>query len=172
MSDNSKWYVFYVRSRAEKIAVSLLQEAGFEAYLPLMSVKRIWSDRIKTVIVPMFTGYVFVHCGLSEIDNVLDCQHLVAALKIGSEFSFVRQKEIDLLKSVEAGDYSVSVEPGLLNIGDNVEIVSGVLKGYIGSCIEESGANYFVVAIEGINQSIKIKIGREKIRRSTWSPEE
>lgn len=165
MSDNSKWYVFYVRSRAEKIAVSLLQEAGFEAYLPLMSVKRIWSDRIKTVIVPMFTGYVFVHCGLSEIDNVLDCQHLVAALKIGSEFSFVRQKEIDMLKTIEESNYSIFIESSILNRGDTVEIIYGVLKGYSGSYIEESGSNYVVLSIEGINQSVKIKIGKEYLKR-------
>lgn len=165
MSENLKWYVFYVRSRAEKKAVSLLLESGFEAYLPLMTVDRVWSDRIKKVIVPMFNGYIFVRCDFYDISKVLQCRHLVAALKTGSDYSVVREKEIELLKSVEAGDYSVSVEPGLLNIGDNVEIVSGVLKGYIGSCIEESGANYFIVAIEGINQSIKIKIGKGMVRK-------
>ncbi len=166
MSANLKWYVFYVRSRAEKKAVSLLSESGFEAYLPLMTVERVWSDRIKKVIVPMFNGYLFVRCDYYDITNVLQCKHLVAALKTGSDYSVVREKEIDLLKSVEAGEYSVSVEPGILNIGDNVEIVSGLLKGYTGYCVEGSGANYFVVAIEGINQSIKIKIGKGMVRRS------
>ena len=50
MPQEKKWYVFYVRSRAEKVAYESLLNLGFEAYLPQMTVHRVWSDRIKKVI--------------------------------------------------------------------------------------------------------------------------
>jgi transcription antitermination factor NusG len=167
MEKESRWYVFYVRSRAEKSAVGILQDLGFEAYVPLMTVHRVWSDRIKKVVVPMFSGYVFVRCNKFEITKVLQQNHIVAALKTGIDYSVIRDSEIEMLRKIEAGNYSVLVEPGTIsiNLGDDVEIIAGTMKGYIGKCVEESASKYFVVVLDGINQSIKVKIGMEFLRK-------
>jgi ribosomal protein L24 len=72
-----------------------------------------------------------------------------------------------MLRKIEAGNYSVLVEPGIINInlGDDVEIIAGAMKGYTGKCVEESGSKYFVLVLDGINQSIKVKIGLEFLKK-------
>lgn len=165
MEKENKWYVFYVRSRAEKVAFNALLNAGFDAYLPLMTVHRVWSDRIKKVVVPMFNGYIFVRCDKQDISRVLQQDHIVAVVKTGADYSIIRESEIEILRKIEAGKYSVLIEPGKINLGDEVEIIGGAMKGFRGKCYAESGSNYFIVVLDGINQSIKVKIGGEYLKK-------
>ncbi|MDY0143782.1 MAG: UpxY family transcription antiterminator [Bacteroidales bacterium] len=71
MHRDKKWYVFYCKSRAEKKANKELKLRGYESYLPMMLQNRVWSDRIKKIMMPMFSGYIFVFCYDYEIINIL-----------------------------------------------------------------------------------------------------
>ena len=48
------WHALYVRSRSEKKVLSQLEEMGVEAYLPLVTKVKQWSDRRKKVEEPLF----------------------------------------------------------------------------------------------------------------------
>src|ERR1700690_1183255 len=54
------WYAVYTRPRWEKKVAERLVEEGIEHYCPLNKVVRQWSDRKKTVLEPIFKGYVFI----------------------------------------------------------------------------------------------------------------
>jgi transcription antitermination factor NusG len=56
-----QWYVAYVFPKAEKKVQGRLQKMGIESYLPMHKVIRHRSDRMKTLIVPLFPNYLFVH---------------------------------------------------------------------------------------------------------------
>ena len=113
----------------------------------------------------MFNGYFFVRCTVFEISKVLQHNNIVAAVKTGSDYSVIRESEIEILRKIEAGKYQVLIEPGVINLGDEVEIIAGAMKGYKGKCVEEAGSQYVVVALDGINQSIKVKIGKDYLKR-------
>ncbi|MDD4150864.1 MAG: UpxY family transcription antiterminator [Bacteroidales bacterium] len=164
MDDKRKWYVFYCKSRAEKKADEELKLREYEAYLPLMHQNRVWSDRIKKVIIPMFSGYIFVLCRDFEIINILQLSQIVAPVKIGSEFATIRKEEIEILRKIEEHGLKVTIVPLEICKGNSVEIIAGVLRGQKGVCIEDSNNNYVSIAIEGINQSVKLKIGKEYLR--------
>jgi transcriptional antiterminator RfaH len=72
-----KWYAVYTRSRFEKQVLKGLQDQGIEAYLPLIKTVRQWSDRKKTVEVPLFSSYVFVHIDRRFYDQVLQTMGVV-----------------------------------------------------------------------------------------------
>ena len=57
MSDH--WYALHVRPRFEKHVQTHLEEKGYEVFCPTYSVKRQWSDRVKSLDFPLFPGYVF-----------------------------------------------------------------------------------------------------------------
>lgn len=166
MDDKRKWYVFYCKSRAEKKANEELKLRGYESYLPLMQQDRVWSDRIKKVMMPMFSGYIFVFCQDFEIINILQLSQIVTTVKIGPEFAVIRENEVDLLRKIEEHGLKVTIEPLTISKGDNVEIIAGALRGQKGVCIEDSNNNYVSIAIEGINQSVKVKIGKEYLKNS------
>ena len=68
---NSKWYVFYCRSRSEKKVLELLLKEGYTALLPMVKELRQWSDRKKIVIVPLIPGYVFINCTSSDFYPII-----------------------------------------------------------------------------------------------------
>ena len=53
------WYALRTRSRHEKIVVQRLEERAVTTFLPVVTEVHRWSDRKKSVQVPLFSGYVF-----------------------------------------------------------------------------------------------------------------
>lgn len=165
MSMVKKWYVFYCKSRAEKKAAEELARLNYEAYLPLMIQERVWSDRIKKVKMPMFPGYIFVNCFDYQFLDVVQLNQIVGPVRIGQDLATIKANEIRILQNVEREGVKVKIESQIIKTGNIVEIAAGVLRGYQGVCIEELGKAYLVIAIEAINQSLKIKIDKGLVKR-------
>ena len=53
------WFAVQVAPRHEKSVATLLSYKGYQHFLPTYRSRRAWSDRSKTIEVPMFPGYVF-----------------------------------------------------------------------------------------------------------------
>lgn len=161
----NKWYVFYCKSRSEKKVYEELVAREFSVFLPLVKVERVWSDRIKKVILPMFSGYIFVKCAKFEVSKIVMLPQIVAPLKTGKEMSVISEKEIELLRIIEQSGLFVSTEVTSIQAGDKVEIIVGPLRGYKGLCIEDRSQNHVLIAIEGINQTLKLKISKDGVKK-------
>jgi transcription antitermination factor NusG len=55
-----RWLVIRTRPRWEKKVANLLQEKGVEVFCPLVKTPRQWSDRLKTIDVPLLRSFLFV----------------------------------------------------------------------------------------------------------------
>ena len=64
------WYVVYTKSKQEKKVAEGLKKLGIEAYCPLVTVMKQWSDRKKKVEVPLINSYVFVNIDERQRDDV------------------------------------------------------------------------------------------------------
>src|SRR3981189_2785475 len=64
-----RWYALHTRARHERVVEHRLREQGMEAFLPTVRETHRWSDRKKTVEVPLFSCYVFVRCALTSEDR-------------------------------------------------------------------------------------------------------
>src|SRR5689334_16109197 len=53
------WYAVRLRSNFERRATDILNEKGLPTFLPLNRTRRTWSDRVKEIDVPLFSGYTF-----------------------------------------------------------------------------------------------------------------
>src|SRR5262245_13741136 len=54
-----RWFALRVKSRCEKVVSLMAQQKGLEEFLPLYQSRRRWSDRLKSVELPLFPGYLF-----------------------------------------------------------------------------------------------------------------
>src|SRR4029077_11701225 len=54
------WYAVHTRARHERVVAQRLKDQGVTTFLPLVSELHRWSDRQKTVELPLFGCYVFV----------------------------------------------------------------------------------------------------------------
>ncbi len=61
-----RWYVLSTKSNCEKQAEQNIRRTGVECFLPLLQEQRIIRHKVKTVIAPLFPGYLFVRVHLSE----------------------------------------------------------------------------------------------------------
>ena len=59
VSAQHPWFALRVKSRTEKVVSTIARNKGFEEFLPLYQSRRRWSDRFKSVEMPLFPGYVF-----------------------------------------------------------------------------------------------------------------
>ena len=58
--DGEHWYAVHTRARHERVVAHRLLEQGVNTFLPLVTEVHRWSDRKKSVELPLFGCYVFV----------------------------------------------------------------------------------------------------------------
>ncbi len=53
------WFAILSRTGREKTTTLLLENSGYQCFLPVSKSRRLWSDRVKELEVPLFPGYLF-----------------------------------------------------------------------------------------------------------------
>ena len=61
-----QWFAVTVRANRERIIAQLLESKQYEVLVPIYRSRRVWSDRIKELELPLFPGYVFVRLDLAD----------------------------------------------------------------------------------------------------------
>src|SRR5207248_7233331 len=78
-----QWYALQVRPRFEKIVATHLQHKGYTEYLPLYKSRRKWSDRMKELELPLFSGYTFCKFDAQNRLPVLIVPGVLAIVGVG-----------------------------------------------------------------------------------------
>jgi transcription antitermination factor NusG len=154
------WKAVYIASRQEKKVAERLTTLGIEHYLPMSKKLRIWSDRKKWVDFPMFNGYLFVKPDLQQLDQVLNVAGVVSYLSFGGRHAQIRDREIEIIRSVESSGYHAeSVHtPADFKEGEELFITEGPLKSQKVTLLRKNNEHWFLVSIESIGQSLKITL--------------
>jgi transcription antitermination factor NusG len=155
----SSWFAIQTRPRYEKKVISELQEKDINAFLPLFSVARRWSDRKKVVHLPLFPGYVFVRVvpTLGARVSILRTNGVTSFVGVRGIGTPIPDREIEALRTVI--QQNVAFEPyPYLKIGERVCIRGGCLDGIEGMLTAINGDQSLVVSVEAIQRSIAIRI--------------
>ncbi len=118
------WFAAKTKNRAEFKALEFFNSIGVNSYVPSFKTKRIWSDRIKNVIVPAINGYVFFE--LNRLDySILNVnpytKNIVRNLR--GEPAVIRDSEIQILKDQLSGANINSIDK--FETGQKIKIQSG-----------------------------------------------
>ena len=128
------WYALQVRPRFEKMIASMLLQKGYEGYLPLYRHRSRWSDRIKEVQLPRFTGYLFCRFDVNHRLPILVTPGVMKIVGIGKIPHPVDEAEIAALQSIVIS--GLQAEPrSYLTAGQKVRIEIGPLAGVEGIII-------------------------------------
>ncbi|WP_299685171.1 UpxY family transcription antiterminator [uncultured Dokdonia sp.] len=151
------WHVLYVKSRHEQKVDNLLKEIGLESFLPLVKTIRIWSDRKKTIEVPLFPSYVFVK--VESATDFYKAQSINGActfVKCGNSYSTIRDTEIQKIKFLLTTEDIVDVArtPDRLEKGEIALIQYGAFTGLECEILNVNNNNKVVVRMDSINQNI------------------
>jgi transcriptional antiterminator RfaH len=132
---NRSWYVIISKSGKIKRLSSCLYELGIENLVPMQKQVRQWSDRQKTIEVPIFFNYAFVHCTEKEKRNVFKTEIVKCFLNIGGLPAKVSDKEIMHIRQLVEFEDDISIEKSSVEFvkGQIVKICRGSLKGLSGT---------------------------------------
>ena len=164
-SDKLPWYALYVHSRAEKKVHALLLDRGYEAYLPLISQMKKWSDRMKKVEEPLFKSYLFVRADIRKYFDVLDIPGVVRFVSFEKKAVVVPQNQINAIMKY-CNDYTgEESKPQEIELheGQLVRIVSGAMTGLIGRLAPIDNKKRLIVYIESVGHYLPINISRTKV---------
>ncbi|WP_268225687.1 UpxY family transcription antiterminator [Sinomicrobium oceani] len=126
------WHVLYVKSRHEKKVHHLLLKASVESFLPLVKIKRQWSDRKKNILKPLFPSYVFVNVHSSmDFYKALEVNGVCTFLRFGQEYAKVPGKEVDKIKILLGLKDVTSIQASVRvpKVGDIKKVTYGSLSG-------------------------------------------
>src|SRR5882724_9203295 len=103
------WFAILVRTGREKTSNLLLENAGYECFLPISKYMRRWSDRMKEVEVPLFPGYFFCRMNPHNRLPVLMTQGVIQIVGTGKTRIAVEEEEIAAIQ--RAGKSGMPIMP-------------------------------------------------------------
>jgi transcription antitermination factor NusG len=146
---NTYWYAVHTRPRWEKKVAATLEELGIVNYCPLNKVKRQWSDRKKTILEPLFKGYVFVQVPEASRWELLTVNGIMNYVHWLGKPARIRSSEIDTIRRFLHEFDDVAVTENKISVNKNVQVKQGVLMNYRGIVLELNG-NKAKVRIESM----------------------
>jgi len=152
-----QWYAVRVRSNFESNVSTVLDHKGVERFLPTYKSRRKWADRIRTLDMPLFPGYVFCRIPLEERNLVLTTGGVVDIVSIGRVPAPVSDAEIDAIRMVVHSQAPVEPWP-FTRIGQTVRIHSGSLSGLEGILVRVKNSWRLVISVTLLERSVAVEI--------------
>ena len=148
------WNVIYTKSRSEKKVEERLKNIGIEAYCPVRTEVKFWSDRKKSILVPVLPSMVLVKIEKNKRNQVFDIPGVVRYMFWLKKHAVVRDSEVDSLKLLLKSNNIIEQNVASYNVGDEIKISS--LKDQLG-IIKKISNNQIWVVLKQLGYVIKLK---------------
>ncbi len=161
----SQWYAIYTRPQHEKKIYTQLREQKINAYLPLQTTIRQWSDRKKKVDLPLFSCYLFVHITLNEYYKVLNIPGVIRFITFEGKAVKIPERQIQVIKDVLSHHEVISEITEPIYIGSKIRVCKGPLTGIKGELIEFAGKKRVIIRIEEIGKYLMVNIPLQYLKQ-------
>jgi transcription antitermination factor NusG len=158
-ADVKRWFALQTRARHEKVVVQRLSDRGVTTFLPLVRQVHRWSDRLKTVDLPLFGCYVFAKLPPRDDERlrVLLVDGVMKFVGPRGQGIPIPEEQIDSIRTLVDEQLPYCYYP-FLNIGQRVRIRSGALDGVEGILVSRIGERTLVVSLDAIQRSLAVRI--------------
>jgi transcription antitermination factor NusG len=164
LSGNShRWCALRVKARFEKVVSATARGKGFEEFLPLCLSRRRWSDRFKSVELPLFPGYVFCRLNPEYRLPLLTIPGVLNFVGIGRIPAPIDDHEIAAIRATVQSGLLAEPYP-FLDVGQRVRLEEGPLAGLEGFLVEVRKQERIAVSVTLLRRSIAVDIERQWVR--------
>jgi transcription antitermination factor NusG len=153
-----QWYIFYTFSRKEKKIKEYLEKQGIEVFLPLLKIRKQWSDRKKWVEEPLFKSYIFIFTEAQNIEDYLKIPGILYQLKFQGVPAFLSQQDVDNIRISLSYPEHLQVSSDVFNPGTPVVVTTGPFSGIKGTIIRQAGKTKLMVMVDQLGKSILLEI--------------
>ena len=164
-----EWFALMVKPRFEKSASTLLRQKGYEDFLPLTAEARNWSDRVKTVELPLFPRYLFCRFTPHEQGRILNTPGVQKIVGFGMRPTPIPDQEIESLRRLIKSGSTAAICDYISN-GEYVLVREGPLAGMEGVLVKAKGTCRVVVSIHLLQRSVYAEVDRASIVPSVIKP--
>lgn len=157
------WFALRVKTRFEKIVATVARQKGFEEFLPLYQSRRRWSDRFKSVELPLFPGYVFCRLNPEFRLPLLTIPGVISFVGIGRVPVPVEDAEIAAIRCAIGSGLLAEPYP-FLEVGQRVRLAEGPLAGLEGFLVEFRKQQRIAISVSLLRRSVAVEIDRHWVR--------
>jgi len=165
------WYAVHVRSNFEKRVSIDLATRGVECYVPAVKETHTWTDRKRTIEVPLFPGYVFTRIydtpALRHV--VLRSPGAVRILGHGGLIEAVPTAEVEAIQRLLQANIPLLAHP-LLREGAMVRIWRGPLKDLEGLLVRIKSQTRLVLSVELLSRSVSTEVDASDVEPLRGKP--
>lgn len=158
------WYVLRVKTGTEKKVGKLLSELGIEVCVPTQKEIHQWSDRKKRVEVAIFRSYVFICIYGKDKHKLYISKNILGYLKMCGKECILRPEDVISIKKLEAFEEQVFITYEKLEMGQEVEILSGLFLGYRGFVKDAGEKKKVRIEIASLNCFAILTIVKSELR--------
>jgi len=164
--EKPNWYAIFTKPRSEKKVYQRMLDHDIEVFLPMIKTVRQWSDRKKSIEVPLISSYVFVNMPEKDLYMTLPIQGTVNVLKHLGKPAKIRAVEIENLRILTGTSENHEISD-CVNVfsGDDVEVINGPFMGLIATCIREGKNHRVVVKIDSLGSCFNVNIPLSFLRK-------
>jgi transcription antitermination factor NusG len=157
------WFALRIKSNFEKTSSQILQQKGYEAFLPTYRIRNRWSDRMKTIDRPLFPGYLFCRFDQQERLPILVTPGVVGVVGLGKTPIPVDQQEIEAIQALIRSGVPATPWP-FVTVGQRLIIERGPLSGVEGILQEIKSSYRLIVSVNLLQRSVAAEVDASWIR--------
>ncbi len=159
-----KWWIVKVKSRQEKQLAFDFARAGIEYYLPLY--KKVYTrpgetTRKRIFTLPLFPGYIAFAQDTPE--GIYRTGRVAQLIEVRNQNRFI--KELSSIYSALEGGMAVSPVEESFDLLEDVEVVSGPLRGVKGSIAEIRNSRFLILEVDGLGKAL-VKVDMKMVKKS------
>jgi transcription antitermination factor NusG len=160
---DSRWYALRTRSKAEFAVSAALRAKGVDEFLPYKVEQVRWSDRIKSVTRPLFTGYIFARFArFAEASRVLETHGVISILG-SNELSSISTDVIADLQRVVSSPVAVTLSAYVAGV--TVRVRRGPWAGVSGVVQRTKGTSLLWIPVYVLQRWVSVPINAADVEK-------
>lgn len=173
--EKKEWFVAIVNNRSEKKYAQVLQNEGYEVFVPIQNEERIWRNgTVKIVDRVLIAAMIFVYCTESERKIIVNMPFVKRFMVDQSQkdkngrhpIAKIPKNQIDTFRELlEKADAPITIEMLPLHIGDRVKVVRGKLTGIEGKILQQKCGETFLIVEIYLLGCAKLGISLEDVEK-------
>jgi transcription antitermination factor NusG len=162
-TDLLPWFALRIKSNFEKVTNQILEQKGYEAFLPTYRTRNRWSDRTKVIDRPLFPGYLFCRFDQNDRLPILVTPGVVGVVGVGKTPMAVAEREIEAIQAVLRSGLPATPWP-YVTVGQRLLIERGPLSGIEGILQEIKNSFRFIVSVNLLQRSVAAEVDASWVR--------
>lgn len=162
------WYVVRTKTGFEERAIRHLNNQGFETYLPRYRRQVRHARKTKTVLRPLFPGYLFVKLDLGRHRwrSVNGTMGVICLVQFGETPDEVPTTLVDAFRAREDEGGAIDLMPSGLKKGDHVRVRDGALAEYTALLEDMPDNKRVILLLELMGREVRVTAPLESIAKA------